>query len=732
MLCFAQEAPDAEPVTQQLSYFVKKVDNTSEIVIDGELNESVYSAISPASRFNSYAPTDKGYASKRTEVKVFYDDAFLYIGAVMYDSLGEFQATTLKRDFDFTSNDLFGIYIDPLQNAVNGYSFCVSPLGVQREGFVFQGGTFPEEDLNWDNKWMVETSRQADRWVAEIKIPFKVFRYPGNSTEWNINFVRNELASPFQSSWADVPGNVDIFNLAFLGKMLFEKPLKKVRTEKNFRPYVYNDFSKNYLSESDAIKNNLKVGTDAKIALNSSINLDLTVNPDFSQVDADEQITNLKQFEVFFPERRQFFLESADMFINAGVWGLKPFFSRRIGIGRDTNTNTIVQNPILYGAKITGKINPKTRIGILNTQTDRIAGQGISAQNYSTIALQRDITKRSSIKMMYNGREKVTDRDNDQALSTRLGMLETKFQSKSGKITVRLIGMNAFVSDSSRQFDRTTFAHASETFYNTRKLTVWAVHDYTPTGFQINDIGFARRLGAMQAYVIPTYYFYPKNKSVRFHYIRFMPWYNWNKDFQQIDGINQLTYNVTFNNLDELSVSISEKEEFILNERMAFDPSFTGGKKLTVGNGYSYKRIRAKYESNPARKLAYSFETNQGEHFHGRRQTYIAELGIRHQPYGQLSLRVDYNEINMPDGYNDAQILLVGAKLDISFTKSLFFTTFLQYNEQSKNFSHNTRIQWRYSNLSDLYIVYVDNYLPENFNVKNRFLAVKFNYWFSI
>ena len=221
--------------------------------------------------------------------------------------------------------------------------------------------------LTWDNKWYSEAKIYDDYWIAEMAIPFKTIRFKENMDSWFVNFYRIDSEYAEKSTWAPIPRNLSIINIAFNKEVKWDEPLQNPGKNISLIPYTAVKTAKDY-EDGTPTKTKLSVGGDAKIALTSALNLDLTINPDFSQVETDQQVTNLDRFEIFYPEQRQFFLENADLFASFGSRGARPFFSRRIGVARDTSTGTNIENPLYFGGRMSGNINNKWRIGLMTIQ----------------------------------------------------------------------------------------------------------------------------------------------------------------------------------------------------------------------------------------------------------------------------------------------------------------------------------------------------------------------------
>jgi hypothetical protein len=300
---------------------------------------------------------------------------------------------SLKRDWNFGKNDNFIMFMDTYGDLTNGFAFGASAVGAQWDGTMFDGGSV---DLNWDNKWTSAIYNDSSKYVWEAAIPFKSIRYKSGVQEWGVNFSRNDLKTTEKSSWAPVPRQFPTAALSYTGSLVWDAPLPAQKNNFSLIPYFKSSVSKEFATNdgtkiNQASVNDNAYGLDAKISLSSSLNLDLTVNPDFSQVEVDRQVTNLSRFELFFPERRQFFLENADLFSNLGFENVRPFFSRRIGLN----------STIDFGARMSGRINKNWRIGIMDMKTSADESKNLLAQNFAVVALQRKLFKKSNIELFY-------------------------------------------------------------------------------------------------------------------------------------------------------------------------------------------------------------------------------------------------------------------------------------------------------------------------------------------
>ena len=299
-----------------------------KINIDGALDEEAWKSAERAEDFRLVTPIDTGFAKAKTEVKVTYDDSNLYVGIICHDPTpGKRPVESLRRDFAFGKNDNFIVFIDTYNDQTNGFAFGVSAAGAQWDGSQANGGFV---SLDWDIKWKSAVRNYPDRWDAEFGIPFRSMRYHRGATEWGINFSRLDLKNNEKSSWAPMPRQIQTANLGYAGTLIWDSPLGEAGLRYSLIPYLSAKATRD--NQADKTKVEGTGGLDAKVILSTSMNLDLTLNPDYSQVDVDTQQTNLDRFELFFPEKRRFFLENSDLFANLGADNLRPFFSRRIGL----------------------------------------------------------------------------------------------------------------------------------------------------------------------------------------------------------------------------------------------------------------------------------------------------------------------------------------------------------------------------------------------------------------
>lgn len=712
---------------------------TSNIVLDGKLDEEHWQKASRADNFILTFPIDSAAATSQTEIMIAFDDAYLYIGGICHENSGkEHVMQSLRRDFSWPRNENLSIYIDPYDDYTNGFTFGITPFGVRREGLVTNGA---DVSSDWDNKWFSEVHDFGDRWEFEMKIPFKTLRYDEENREWNIIFLRKDLKNNEESTWAPVPQGYRPSSLAFAGRLLFEEPLQKAGPNIAVIPYVSSGFNKDY--EADESEANFNAGFDAKIGVSSSLNLDLTVNPDFSQVEVDRQVTNLSRFEIFFPERRQFFLENQDLFGESGFRESRPFFSRRIGIARDSAGNR-KQIPILYGARLSGKIGKDWRIGVLNMQTKRQSNALLTGveerdsaaiellpQNYTVGVIQRQIFGRSNIGVIMVNRQAMDFDDNESISSTsqynRIVGLDYNLLSVDGKWEGDFFFHKSF--DEENEDD--AFSSGAFLGYNSRNLELRVLASAIGGGFNA-ETGFVQRKDIIRIGTFNDINFYPKNSFI----VRHGPGVNFNYrtdfEFNKTDMDYSLGYGFVHQNTSNLRVRGSYD---YIRLRRSFDPTdsdLAETDELQAGDEFEWYTINAEYETDSRKVFSAEIEGSYGGFFNGKRFNANAQFNFRYQPFGLVALDIDYNNLHdFPAPFKDTEFWLIGPRIDFTFTDKLFLTTFVQYNEQADNVNLNARFQWRYKPVSDLFVVYTDNYFPDNFKTKNRAIILKLTYWLN-
>ncbi|HAD14831.1 MAG TPA: hypothetical protein DCF33_20580 [Saprospirales bacterium] len=740
------------------TYRIRAKKAIGPIQLDGTLDEpSWQTGNEKATRFKLCFPNDTAYSKWQTEVRITFDDLNLYVSAVCWENRSDYTVQSMRRDFGGGTTDVFNILLEPNKDGQNGFIFSVSPLNVQREGLISTGENM---SLEWDNKWNSAVQTFEDHWTVEMAIPFKTLRYNVSADEnsWGLQFIRTKIKDFESNVWAPVPFQYSNTNLSFAGRLIWDTPPPKPGANISLIPYSIGSASIDYLRDANTleVKNRPQtwkgnMGLDAKIGLTPGLNLDLTVNPDFSQVEVDRQLPNLSRFELFFPETRQFFLENRDLFAMFGFPETRPFFSRRVGLAYNPVSKRNETVPILAGARLSGKVSDGLRVGLLSMQTQRRDWDTVSvlpAANFSVATLQQKIFARSTISGVFVNKQNFIEPLNETQKSgwqpwNRVAGLEYNLYSADNRWEGEAYYHRSFSPDKSKN------GSTAATFlgYRGRKASAnlgYSRSDSTYTA----EAGFVPRPGVQNLYTGVGWRIFPDSDLPLFpedgwaakHITNYELGYSGSATFglngQLTDGDFSYFFKTYFKDQSGTNTAFYNNFVYLF---APFDPSNTGQEKLPVGK-YTNFGVLFRYFSGTTTDLQGNIGFNYGGFFNGSLLSSDGSLSYRWQPIGRFSLQYNYNRIRLPKPYASADFWLVGPRVELSFRRDLFLSAFMQYNTQFNNFNLNARLQWRYAPVSDLFLVYTDNSYAEGipnspvrlFSPKNRAIVLKVVYWLNV
>ena len=695
------------------------------INIDGRLDEAAWQTAQTGGDFTQYFPADDIPEQLPTRFKILLSDTHLYVGIQAAKAPGEPVVNSLRHDYSGRSNDHVTFMIDTFSNGDTGYFFGVTPLGVRREGLASAGGeTYM---LSWNAKWVAETTIGDDEFTAEIAIPLSSIKFPADAVQWKFKIYRSDLLSNEKSTWIKVPQNVKLSNFAYSGDLNFERAPKAADAPITLIPYVNIDAERDY--DANSRNNGVKAGLDTKVAIGDSLNVDITINPDFSNVESDEVLTNLSRFELFREEKRQFFIDNSDLFSKFGNMfgnGARPFFSRRIGIATDPDGNTI-QNQITGGVRLSGNLNNNWRIGALDIQTEQDPDNNIAAYNNFMLALQRKVGERSSLGGFIIDRQSIAgDETIDQSLTSN-----------------RVYGTDYNLATADNHWNGRFYWHRSEQAmgengnsgqanlsYTTRDWRILGDVSYVDEHFRA-DLGFVPRTDILKSGLAVARFLYPKDSIFSSHRLDVLNVNFWRaSDKHVMDRFGQFWWEGKLKDLSSIQARVRNYYTYLDED---FDPSLLdGATPLPAGSAYRYNDIEVEYDSANDKPFMYGIKAKAGSFYNGDIQSLGIKMAYRLRPKAMIGINIDRNNIELPAPYGSNTLTLAVLRAQYSFTKDIHWNTLAQYSSSGEFLGINSRLQWRFAPLSDVFLVYNDNYNTDGYTPTYRSITLKANYWFDM
>ena len=702
------------------------------ITVDGRLSEAVYESVIPVSNFIQQIPNEGTPATEQTDAWILFDDDNIYISARLFDSTPESNwiANEMQRDsFQLIFNDSFSVAFDTYYDRRNGVSFLVNPIGGMFDLEITDEGN-PNPD--WNPIWEVQTGRFEDGWTVEMQIPFKSLRYEASTDQvWGIQLGRTVRWKNESSYVTTIPisAGPGIFRLSAAGTLTgLEVPGDNRTLE--IKPYAIGSLATDRLA-SPAVSNQAAgdFGVDLKYGVTQNLTADFTYNTDFAQVEVDEQQVNLTRFSLFFPEKREFFLEGRGIFdfgtgarrITGGIPALRPgassfmgggdvptvFFSRRIGLDQGTNV------PILAGGRLNGKVG-KFSIGALNIQTDDAVHTGGVSTNFSVIRIKRDIFRRSRIGAIFTGRSVSTTGNG----SNEVYGVDALFSFYDN---VNFNGYYAQTKTAQVRGEDASYQAAFNYHGDTYGLTL----DHLLVGDNFNpEIGYLRRDDFRRSFASTRYSPRPSSiESVRQFTAEMSLDYIESVSGHVETRLANARFETELENSDRFSIDAQQSYEFL---EKPFEISTDHA--IPIG-GYSFQDIFATYSMGTQRRLSGTWTVQRGGYFNGT-LTAIGFSRPRVELTPQFSIEpgVSLNRIKLPNGTVNAQ--LITNRVTYTFTPRMFLGGLLQYNSGRDSLSMNLRLRWEYQPGSELFIVYNDqrdtSYRGGLPMLENRAFVVKF------
>ncbi len=694
--------------------------DTESPVIDGRVAEALWQTVPPYTTFTQQDPTEGAPASERTEVRVIVGKGHVYVGIIAFDSdPSKIIVSQSRRDASLTETDSIVMVFDTFNDNQNAFVFGTNPLGIEYDGQVARegqssgvsiggggaGGTqrggISAFNPNWDGDWMVKSQITERGWEAELAIPLKTLRYQqGDNQTWGFNVLRNIRHKNEQVYLAPIPRGFDIYRVSLAAKMSgLDLP---ARRDIKLIPYALGSVNKDFTRAGDNVDGNGDVGVDLKWGIRPNLTLDATYNTDFAQVEADEEQVNLTRFDLFFPEKRPFFLENASTFQFGNPQQIDLFFSRRIGLSA-----AALPIDIRGGGRLSGKLGG-WNVGVLNIQADEVenaTGDNIgAANNFSVLRMQREVGRSSYGAIFVNrqgtGSLSVGD-DYNRAYGLDANIQLTQNQR-----------LSAFVARTDTPESRATGPRGSDYsargFYNFTN-NLWQVSGgYSQVGTNFNpEVGFLPRRG----YRRPEFraFFQPQPKQ--------WPW------------IRRIAPHMTYVSFYDIKTGDLQTENWHLHPfeiqprqggrfGYVFDYAkdiptvpFTvfnrDGNRVTIPAGqYAWGQSVLEYLHNPSARVTGSLRYRFGHYYDGDFNGFDIQSDYRITPNATASIGWTRQDIKLP--YGNFVNNLVPMKGNYSFTPLINVSALLQYNGQTGLFSSNVRFAWLNRSGTGLFVVYND------------------------
>ncbi len=661
---------------------------SAPILLDGVLDEALWREAAPAGSFVQLEPYDGEPATETTEVRILFDNDNLYVGILCRDSQPDgILVNSLKEDFVPNDADYFQLILDTYQDQRTGFLFTTNPMGAKRDSQVADEGRTTNTDL--DMVWEVSAHRTGDGWSAEMMIPFKSLSFDENSPEqvWGVNFARSIRRKNEIDLWSPVPRRFNITRLSLAGEL---HGLEGIERGRNLRlkPFVVGEVSR--LSRNDHAVWKSKPGLDLKYSVTPSLTLDLTANTDFSQVEVDEQQVNLTRFPLFFPEKREFFLENEGIFPFGDIPGERGprrgretqlFFSRRIGLSDDGEPV-----PIWGGMRLSGQVGDYN-LGVLNMQTKEFDGR--DGDNFSVLRVKRNLLSSSDIGMIVTNRQATEGGDYNRAFGADANF---KFFQ-----TLNINGYIARTKSDGLQGEDWTRKAAVD--WRARLVRLNLIYGDVEENFE-PDLGFTQRTGVRYFRARTEGFLRPARSNIL---RQFRPHYYYT---YQMDQQNKLLSKEGHYSLFEITLQNGTGFEIFYNtlyERLQEPFEIRNDIAIPVGR-YHFDQWVFEYNSDPSRIVAANMNFHTGEFYSG--DINQLNLSTTFRPHYRVSVenRYSLNDVSLAEG--DFTTHLFRTKVDYYFSTRAFLNAFIQYNNDRKQLTSNIRFNFIHRPLSDLFLVY--------------------------
>lgn len=684
---------------------------TTAPVIDGRLDETLWSAATPMTDFVQRELNEGVPGSERTEIRIVSDGENLYIGARMYDREPALIVPGEKmRDVQLGNSDHIALIFDTFHDRQNGFVFATTPSGVEYDGQVIregegggatvagqnrqQGGALGGFNVNWDGSWTVATSIDSLGWTAEFRIPFATLRYQSADGEqtWGLNASRSIRRKNEELYWSFIPRQFNLYRLSLAGSLAgLDVPVRRIQA---VTPYILASAQQRWPARAtgaspvaSTTRYPAEVGGEIKYGVTPSLTLDLTYNTDFAQVEVDDQRVNLTRFPVFFPEKRPFFLENAGVFSAGTPQAIDLFFTRRIGIA-DNGT----PQPIIGGGRLSGRVG-RTTVGVLQMVTDA-TDTLTDGQSFSVARLTRELSARSRIGVMAV-----------QRLSTRDGDDVNRTFAVDGRIGIG----QRWTSDLWAARTTTPGSEGDEAAYSGRLAFQTNVWNHSARVAQVGE-GFNPEAGFMSRPAGYRTYDVSLMRLVRKPEWAWFKQWNPHTSYRAFTGLEDGYFQTGYWHLDLTEIELANGARFgpeynISHEGLQQPFTIAPGVVLPAGS-YDWGTLGFDYNTDPSENLGVQGRFDVGEFYNGTRRGGSGTVTARRGATFSGSMTVEYNDVKLPQGNFTSS--LQALRLNYFFTPRIFVQTLTQYNNQAEIWSANVRFGWLNTAGTGLFVVFND------------------------
>ena len=682
------------------------------IEIDGRMDEAAWDAAVPVGHFVQGVPDLGMPATQPTVVRILYDDTHLYLGVVNYDAeMDRLMIAGLEHDFNPGGGDLFAVSIDPFLDRRNSFLFFVNPGGALRDEQTFNDSR--NVSVAWEGPIRAEVALTDSAWVVEMAIPFSTLRFDPNRPvqDWGINFLRRVRRSNESSYWSPLSRREVIHRMSRAGTMT---GLQGVQAGRNLtvKPFALAADSRGQAVPDDVAGSRADAGVDLKYGITPGLTMDLTYRTDFAQAELDQEQVNLTRFSLFFPERREFFIENSGVFqfgdqternyrMGSSLRDFTLFHSRRIGL-----TSGGQPIPIVGGGRVTGRAGAY-EVGVLNMQTESL--DGLPAENFSVARIKRNILGNSDIGVLVVNRQGTGDLG-EGSYNRSWGADANLRLLGNLVLTSYLAGTDGSEAGSSGLAWRAGAAWRDR-FWNTSAFVRRVDEDFDP------GVGFVRRRDALHRYATVGIHHQPEGS-----------WLQEAAPYVEVDHIANLggllETRIISGGLD-LSIRSGESLTATVNdrfERLGTPFGIASGVVLQPGD-YSFRDAAVALQSSSGRSLTGRVQVGVGEFWSGTRTSFSTRASWRPRYDLFAEVSVERNQVDLPEGAFEADV--ARAAVRYAWSTRLSGSAFLQYNRQTEQWVSNVRWNFRHAPMSDVFLIFTQRNRAGMDGPQERSVALK-------